>query len=212
MVTIEAAIVCLNHAENAKLLTEQTYHFQLELNSNLKEYLDIIKSSPFKWYQNAPTGFRSKSRFHKYKAPVCALLEHKDIVSAYGQNYCVTLLKSIKQTFKESIDKVIDERDPKKTAPNTDDGDSAEGDCSELDIDTLEVVEPEGNDLENTTEETPKNTTNKKYDDLLVKYKSLKEQHLALQKDYHKLQEAYIARADAELARVWESHNKLTSK
>jgi hypothetical protein len=212
MVTIDAAIVCLNHAENAKLLTEQTYHFQLELNSNLKEYLDIIKSNPFKWYQNAPKGFKSKSRFHKYKAPVCALLEHKDVVSACGQSYCATLLKSIKQTFRESIDKVIDEKDPKKTAPNTDDGDSTDGDCSELDIDTLEVVEPERYDLENTTEEIPKNTTNKKYDDLLVKYKSLKEQHLALQRDYHKLQGEYIARADAELARVWESHNKLTSK
>lgn len=218
MVTIDAAVVCLNHAENAKLLTEQTHHFQLELNSNLKEYLDIIKSSPFKWYQNAPKGFRSKSRFHKYKAPVCALLEHKDVINAYGQNYCVSLLKNIKQTFRESIDKVIDERDPKKTAPNTDDGDSADGDCSELDVDTLEVMEPERYDLENTTEETLKNTTNKKYDDLLVEYKSLKEHHLALQRDYHKLQGEYVGvkalltRADAELARVWESHNKLTSK
>jgi len=153
MVTIEAAIVCLNHAENAKLLTEQTHHFQLEPNSNLKEYLDTIKSCPFKWYHNAPKGFRSKSRFHKYKAPVCALLEHKDVINAYGQNYCVSLLKNIKQTFRESIDKVIDERNPKKTTSNADDGDSADCDCSELDIDALEVLEPICHEIETSTPE-----------------------------------------------------------
>jgi hypothetical protein len=217
MLTIESAIVCLNHAENAKFLKEQALHFQIDTQSNLKDYLDAICSNPTKWYQNAPEGIRSKSRFHKYKAPVCALLEHKDVINAFGSNYCASLLKNIKQTFKKCVDKVIDER--KKKPANTDigDADSTDDECSELDIDTLEVLEPTCNDHENNKQEPPTNIVDNKHDDLLVEYKKLKEHHANLQKDHQQLQiehacvKALLARADIELVRVWESHNYLKS-
>jgi len=144
---IHTATSLLTNTENIKYFKEQLKHFQREQTSNLKDYFDLINEDAVKWLNSLPKGVKSKSTFHKYKSPLYFLLEHKDVVHVYGESYCVGVLRSMKQAFKDSIDKIINERKQSNCASVDDNVTENASECqsddeaSVIDINTLEVVE-----------------------------------------------------------------------
>jgi ribosomal silencing factor RsfS len=143
---IHTATSLLTNTENIKYFKEQLRHFQREQTSSLKDYLDLISEDVVKWLSSLPKGVKSKSTFHKYKSPLYFLLEHKDTINVYGETYCVGVLRSMKQAFKDSIDKIISERKQSNCASVDDNVTENASECqsddeSVIDINTLEVVE-----------------------------------------------------------------------
>lgn len=171
---IQSALALLgNHEENSKFFKGQVRHFNVDGGSSLKEYLDRINGDAIMWLRELPQSIKSKPRFHKYKAPIYALLEHKDIVATYGQEYCSTVLKNIKNAFKDSIDKIINER-KQSPAVEEDTPDSiheheSDDDDSVLDIDILEVAQ--AGLVKNKSDETV--DYKQQYELLKVKYDGL---------------------------------------
>jgi hypothetical protein len=144
---IHTATSLLTNTENIKYFKDQLRHFQREQTSNLKDYFDLINEDAVKWLNSLPKGVKSKSTFYKYKSPLYFLLEHKDVVDVYGETYCVGVLKNMKQAFKDSIGKIINERKQSNSASVDDNVTENASECqsdddaSVLDINTLEVVE-----------------------------------------------------------------------
>lgn len=181
-------------AENIKYFKDQTKHFNKEPTSNLKDYLDFINSDVSAWLSSLPKTIKGKSTFHKYKAPIYVLLEHKDVMDTFGQVYCANITKNIKLGFKECINKILEERnnntpadDDNHTEVSIDDDD----DTSELDINTLEPV---------CSNETYK----AQFEALKVKYEILEREHIRTK--------ALLECADKGLERVWELVYKLANK
>jgi hypothetical protein len=187
---IQSALALLgNHEEKSKFFKGQVIHFNLEGGSSLKEYLDRINGDSAKWLRDLPKGIKSKPRFHKYKAPIYALLVHKDVVAAFGEMYCSTVLRSMKSAFKDSIDEIINERIQSSTVEeDTMDSiheEESDYDGSVLDIDSLEVTTPcapekksdEVVDYKHQYEilKTKYNTLNIKYESLGREYNTMKE-------------------------------------
>lgn len=204
---IQSAIAILaNHEERDKFFKGQVSHFNLDSGSSLKEYFDRINSDATRWLRDLPKGIKSKPRFHKYKAPLFALLGHEEVVAAYGQKYCSMVLKSIKNAFKDSIDEIINERTQSRVNENTQtlvvDEDSQESiheqeesddEGSILDIDSLEVAQPE------TTEKKSEETV-----DYKQQYELLKVKYDCLWREYNTL--------NGVLSKVWGLLEKMASK
>jgi hypothetical protein len=144
---IHTATSLLTNTEHIRYFKEQVRHFKREQTSSLKDYLDFLSEDVVKWLSSLPKGVKSKSTFHKYKSPLYFLLEHKDTINVYGETYCVGVLRSMKQAFKDSIDKIISERRQSNCALADDNLTESVSECqsddevSVLDINNLEVVE-----------------------------------------------------------------------
>jgi hypothetical protein len=197
----QTAIALLNNNEHVKYFRDQLKHFQRAPDSALKEYLDIINNNAVEWLHSLPRGVKSKSTFHKYKAPLYVLLEHQDVINAYGFNYCTTVLKNVKQAFKDSIDKIISERKQNGQEEEVATEESHEQQDSDdelgIDIENIDVVEKS-----NKHEQHSK--IQQKYDNLLI-------EHNELLKEYA-LVKGLLERADKELSRVWQLVDKLSAK
>jgi hypothetical protein len=196
---IHTATLLLTNGENVKYFKEQLRHFQREQTSSLKEYLDIINDNAVKWLSSLPKGIKSKSTFHKYKAPLYCLLEHKDVIAAYGENYCVGVLRSMKQAFKDSIDSIINERKQPNCVTADDNATESVSECqsdddgSVLDISNLEVVEAVA-PIDSKDQKLQYELLKNKYDSLLREHSRVK---------------GVLERADSELSRAWGLLNKM---
>jgi hypothetical protein len=203
---LRTATSLLSNAENIKYFKDQLRHFQVEQSNSLKEYLDTIKTDGTAWLNSLPKGIKSKSTFHKYKAPIYSLLEHTDVVSVYGENYCSAVLKSMKQAFKESIDDIINHRKGNNTSTLDDnatvstDANECDDEDSSLDLNALEVAEPSNT----TTSDVVVEDYKKLYDLLNRKHNDLLNEHIRLK--------TMLERADSELSRVWGLLNRMVSK
>jgi hypothetical protein len=194
---IQSALALLaKHEEKSKFFKGQVVHFNLEGGSSLKEYLDRINGDSAKWLRDLPKGIKSKPRFHKYKAPIYALLVHKDVVAAFGEMYCSTVLRSMKSAFKDSIDEIINERTQSSTVEeDTIDSiheEESDDDGSVLDIDSLEVATP--------------CVTEKKSDEVVDykhQYEILKTKYNDLWREYNTVRGIY----SSELSRAWQLLN-----
>lgn len=116
---IQHALEIVSKAPNTdhfKYFKEQTRHFKLEPSSSLKQYFDFINQDTLKWLQTLPGNAKSKSTFNKYKASVYLLLEQDAVVANLGTQYCETVMKAIKECFKEHIDNVVKHREKKNVA------------------------------------------------------------------------------------------------
>lgn len=170
---------------------KQIVLFQVNPSSKLKDYLDFINNNAVHWLQSLPD-VQSKSGFHKYKDPIYKLIKHNKLYEDYGENYCATLLNTMKQAFTNECQRIIDERKALKTTHvtlNLDDDDSSETTSEPtLDINSIQPIEPSHND--NTDNETS----------LQAKYDALLREHEHLQIKYECSQ--------AELSRVWKLLHK----
>jgi hypothetical protein len=198
---VKTAITLLNNYEHVKYLKDQLKHFQRAQESPLKEYLDIINNNAIEWLQSLPKGVKSKSTFHKYKAPLYVLLEHQDVINAYGYNYCTSVLKNVKQAFKDNIDKIISERKQNSLEEEvaTEEGNEQQ-DCDDelgIEIENIDVVEKSNKHEQHSR-------IQQKYDNLLI-------EHNELLKEYA-LVKGLLERADKELSRVWQLVDKLSAK
>jgi hypothetical protein len=113
---IQQALDIVSKASNAdhfKYFKEQIRHFKLEPSSSLKQYFDYICQDTLTWLQTLPSNAKSKSTFNKYKASVYLLLEQNEVVAEFGNQYCETAMKAIKECFKEHIDNVVKQREKK---------------------------------------------------------------------------------------------------
>jgi hypothetical protein len=111
---IQQALDIVSKASNTdhlKYFKEQTRHFKLEPSSSLKQYFDRIYQDTLTWLQTLPSNAKSKSTFNKYKASVYLLLEQETVVAELGSQYCDTVIKAIKECFKENIDNVVKHRE-----------------------------------------------------------------------------------------------------
>lgn len=197
----QTAITLLNNNEHVKYFKDQLKHFQRSPESPLKEYLDIINNNATEWLQSLPKGVKSKSTFHKYKAPLYVILEHKDVLDAYGYNYCTTVLKNVKEAFKASIDKIINERKQN--------GQEEEA-LPEESVAQHESDDELGVDLENL-ENTDKPKKHEEYSKIQTMYDNILIERNELLKEYA-LVRGLLERADKELSRVWQLVDKLSSK
>jgi hypothetical protein len=171
---IQSALALVaNHEEKNKFFKGQVRHFNLDGGSSLKDYLDRINNDAVRWLRDLPKSIKSKPRFHKYKAPIYALLVHKDVVAAYGQEYCSTVLNNLKNAFRDRIDEIINERTQspavEEDTPESILEQESDDDGSVLDIDSLEVATP------GTTEKKSDETVDYKqqYELMKVKYDAL---------------------------------------
>jgi hypothetical protein len=193
---IHTATSLLTNTENIKYFKEQLRHFQREQTSSLKDYFDLINEDAVNWLSSLPKGVKSKSTFHKYKSPLYFLLEHKDTINVYGETYCVGVLRSMKQAFKDSIDKIINERKQSNCASVDDNVTENASECqsddeeSVIDINTLEVVED--------AVTTDKNDYKKQYELLKNKYDRLLFEHNLVK-----------TMLESELSRAWRIVDKM---
>lgn len=197
----QTATTLLTNNEHVKYFKDQLKHFQRAPETSLKDYLDTINDNVVGWLNSIPKGVKSKSTFHKYKAPLYVILEHNDVINAYGYNYCTSVLRNIKQTFKENIDKIISERKQsvQEEESMTDDFHDQHNtdDESELALDNIEGLEYSCKHEQSSKAQT-------KYDNLLI-------EHNELLKEYA-LVKGLLERADKELSRVWLLVDKLSAK
>lgn len=198
---VQTATNLLQNSEHVKYFKEQLKHFQRGSETSLKDYLDIINNNAVEWLHSLPKGVKSKSTFHKHKAPLYAILEHKDVIDAYGYNYCTTVLRNLKQAFKNNIDKILNERkqngQEEEVAVDEVHEQEDSDDESELVVDNIDIVEK-------TDKYEQHSKVNVKYDNLLV-------EHNELLREYA-LVKGLLERADKELSRVWLLVDKLSSK
>ena len=107
---IQQAINLLS-GENHKYFLEQINHFEIDVTTPLKEYLDSIDNDVLAWFKLAPENIKAESTYYKFKSPVQNLLQHKDVVQQNGHIYCNTLYNKIKSVFsKHKQDIVKDEK------------------------------------------------------------------------------------------------------
>jgi hypothetical protein len=197
----QTATTILKNNEHVKYFKDQLRNFQRAPETSLKDYLDIVNNDAVEWLHSLPKGVKSKSTFHKYKAPLYVLLEHKDIIDAYGYNYCTTVLRNLKQAFKDNIDKIISERkqigqEEEVVVDEIHEKEDSD-DESDLELDNIDIVEK-------TDKYEQHSKVHVKYDNLLV-------EHNELLREYA-LVKGLLERADKELSRVWLLVDKLSSK
>lgn len=107
---IQQAINLLS-GENHKYFLEQINHFEIDVTTPLKQYLDSIDNDVLAWFKLAPENIKAESTYYKFKSPVQNLLQHKDVVQQNGHIYCNTLYNKIKSVFsKHKQDIVKDEK------------------------------------------------------------------------------------------------------
>ena len=205
---LKTATSLLPKEQLTKYFKEQCKHFKREETSNLKDYFDIVKKDATAWLRSLPNSVRSKSTFHKYKAPLYALLEHKEVVALYGEEYCSTVSKNLKQAFKDSIQDVINERTKENIVLVedteticTEENHDSDDEQSQLDLDSLEVAEPTKTNLQESTG----------VEDYKQKYFALKSRYDDLQKELTRVK-CINERSDNELSRVWGILDKIVSK
>lgn len=199
---VQTSTTLLTNNELVKYFKDQLRHFKISPETSLKEYLDIINGDAVAWLNSLPKGVKSKSTFHKYKAPLYVILEHKDVINAYGYNYCTSVLRNVKQTFKDSIDKIISERkqsgQEEEVAVDEVHEQEDSDDEPELVLEDMEVVEKSVDRHE-------------QHSKIQVKYNNLLDEHNELLREYA-LVKGLLDRADRELSRVWSLVDKLSSK
>lgn len=195
---IRRALTLLTNGENNKYFKDQVKHFHKEQRSPLKEYIELVNKDPVQWLRSLPKGIKSKSTFHKYKAPLYVLLENEEVNEEYGESYCVSVIKNIKDSFKENIDNIINERKNTTTSgsdsanKSLDFDNPSDEEDSVLDLNNLEVA--------NTTCQDDDNCNN-----------DIQEEYAKLKKSYE-LMKVRLEYTERELSRVWELVHKMASK
>lgn len=173
-----------SNKEHLKYIQEQFRHLKIQPEANLKDFFDFVGNDTLNWLKTLPNNAKSKSTFNKYKASVYHLLENSDVVKVFGEQYCTTVYKAIKECFKDNIDTVVLDRVAKhhaKVNESIEDESTSvidtESECSDLDTETLEVMT--SNEPTQTT--PPSNSVdNKEYDNLLTQYNNLKKSYASL--------------------------------
>lgn len=190
--TVKTAIEIASNAPNTdhiKYFKEQLRHFKIDPSSTLKEYFDFIEQDTLTWLQGLPYNARSKSTFNKYKASVNLLLEHDSIVAEYGEQYCETVIRAIKNCFKENIDNVVKQRENRNNGTHCVKQGSDEQDTTGDDSASDEGIDSE-------ISEFMKDDNKTLLDDIYAKYNELHVLHVELQRK-HELYIIELAESNA---------------
>lgn len=207
---IEQAINILAQCspDNHKNFKKQIYHYQVELTSPLKDYLDFIDIDVLEWLNTSPENYKAESTFYAFRSPVITLLKHKDVIAEYGEQYCTSLAKNISLVFSQNIDSIIKARnntiiiEDKSDTESDNDSDKTDDDTqsvhSSLDINALTNQDKNKNEVTKTD-----NDFKKQYETLKYRYDNLQQNYDALMKDHQYVKGQY-ERTNTELERTWE--------
>lgn len=188
---VEQALLILTKStpENHKYFKDQIGHFKIDSQSALKDYLDTINTNTLEWLRTLPENVKGKSTFHKYKAPIYELLMNTSIKEAYGEVFCATLTKQIRNVFKDNIDNIIQERKQTNNIVIDDDNTDVSNDS---DIDSnheSDIIDTDTHKHIHNINQTKNIDYKEAYDSLLTQYDRLKIKHDC---------------AKEELTRVWK--------
>jgi hypothetical protein len=212
---IQQAIDIVSKATNTdhvKYFKEQARHYKLEPSSSLKGYFDFICKDTLNWLQTLPNNAKSKSTFNKYKASVYLLLEHDSVITELGSQYCETVIKCIKECFKEHIDNVVKQRE-RKNEPKTievitvqqsenecKDEDTTDSECgndtasesgSMIDIETIEVAKEENTSIVTELPQVVDDDFKTAYNNLCERYAEIHQKYNNITMLYNELQRKY---------------------
>jgi len=187
---IDKATKLLTNDEQLKTFTDQLQGLKLQPSTNIQNLFTLITQNPLEWFRSLPKDNKTENSLRRYKTPLYTLLNNTEVKNIFGEEYCKSTLKQIKNAYNNNINTILEERnktmsvslETNSVASEISDNDScAETEASEgvgIPIDEL-VVNTDATKKQSENNNNPLDyqqqyeTLHKKYTDLCTENKLL---------------------------------------